>query len=46
MYKCPICKRITLEDFTENDTQEVYFMCHNTECPDHGKQMTDIDIEF
>ncbi|MBE3641220.1 hypothetical protein IMZ78_02645 [Bacillus anthracis] len=45
MYKCPICKRHTLKDYIDMDTQEIYYMCDNKDCPDYGKQMTDIEIE-
>lgn len=45
MYKCPTCERHTLTDHDEKDTyEETYYMCNNKECPDYGKQMTDIDL--
>lgn len=44
MYKCPTCERQTLRDFEEKGTHEIYYMCENKECPDYGKQMTDIEI--
>ncbi|WP_180232535.1 hypothetical protein [Bacillus cereus] len=44
MYKCPTCERHTLTDHYDKDTFEPYYMCNNKECPDYGKQMTNIEI--